>query len=235
MAAYVRYTYVIEAANNYGSVTSSPVTFRTLPGSPTGMVIVYITNIQSQRAAFSWNQPVNMNGPLVNYSVTAVSPSRPSRTVHWTGLSLQANVTNFIPFTNYTVVVETCTPGGCLDSRPAQFITKSDMPASMKDPIITAISETKLLVTWEPPTEPNGSESCRSLSNISPFITLLWLPYNRTSIFDKTSHGWFKTKIPWMSSYFRVLRSRKGHLSLFLLCFFLFLLFYLLPRFLLPP
>ncbi|XP_021347323.1 usherin-like [Mizuhopecten yessoensis] len=156
LAAYVRYTYVVEATNDFGSVLSSPVTFRTLPGSPTGMVIVYITNVHSRSASFSWNQPVNMNGPLVNYSVTASSPSRPTRAVHWTGLSRQANVTDFVPFTNYTIIVETCTPGGCLDSWPAMFLTKSDMPSGMMDPIITTLSETELLISWQPPTEANG-------------------------------------------------------------------------------
>ncbi|XP_060070524.1 usherin-like [Ylistrum balloti] len=156
LAAYVRYAYVVEATNDFGSVLSSPVTFRTLPGSPTGMVIVYITDVHSRSASFSWNQPVNMNGPLVNYSVTAASPSQPTRSVHWTGLSRQANVTDFVPFTNYTIIVETCTPGGCLDSWPALFVTKSDMPSGMKDPVITTLSETELLISWEPPAEANG-------------------------------------------------------------------------------
>lgn len=156
LSAYVWYTYIIEARNDVGLVRSTPVTFRTLPGAPTGMVIVYVSYITSKSATFSWNVPVNLNGPLVNYSLETVTPSRPQPKSHWVGKVRAVDINDLVPFTNYTVTVVTCTPGGCLDSWPTVFSTRSDLPALMRAPVITTVNSTSLLITWNPPENPNG-------------------------------------------------------------------------------
>lgn len=156
LSAYVSYSYVVEATNAYGQVQSTAVIFRTLPGAPTGMVIVYISYVKSRSAYFTWNKPVNLNGPLLHYSVKAFSPSDPGGALYWQGQEKYANVTTFVPFTNYSVIVETCTPGGCLDSWTSLFMTKSAIPSGVEDPLVTVISDTELLVEWKPPVESNG-------------------------------------------------------------------------------
>ncbi|XP_062584554.1 usherin-like isoform X1 [Saccostrea cucullata] len=157
LSPYTRYTYIVEATNDFGSVHSSPVTFRTLPGPPTGIVYVTVKEIQARTAQLAWIFPAKLNGPLANFSVVTLKPSQPTlRELHWTGLDNKTTITGLVPFTNYTVFVVSCSEGGCLDSWPVVFSTKSALPTGMEAPVVTMVSSSKLNVTWKPPAQANG-------------------------------------------------------------------------------
>lgn len=158
LSPYTRYTYIVEANNDFGSTHSSPVTFMTLPGPPTGIVYVTVSDIQSTSARFAWIFPAKLNGPLANFSLVTLKPSQPTvRQQHWTGIDNKTKITGLVPFTNYTVYVVTCSEGGCLDSWPLIFSTKSALPTGMAPPTVTTVSSSKLNVTWKPPAQSNGN------------------------------------------------------------------------------
>lgn len=158
LSPYTRYTYIVEANNDFGSTRSSPVTFMTLPGPPTGIVYVTVSDIQSTSARFAWIFPAKLNGPLANFSLVTLKPSQPTvRQQHWTGIDNKTEISGLVPFTNYTVYVVTCSEGGCLDSWPLIFSTKSALPTGMAPPTVTTVSSSKLNVTWKPPAQSNGN------------------------------------------------------------------------------
>ncbi|KAK3093068.1 hypothetical protein FSP39_010666 [Pinctada imbricata] len=157
LLAYTLYTYIVESNNDFGSTRSPPVTFRTLPGPPTGIVIVEISNILPTSAMVTWTLPAKLNGPLANYTVMSRSAaSAYAPLLHWTGVTRGTNISELVPFMNYTITVVTCSTGGCLDSLERSFLTKSSLPAGMAPPKVTMLSSSKLLVKWEPPTQANG-------------------------------------------------------------------------------
>lgn len=159
LASYTKYTYVIEASNDFGSIYSPAVTFQTLPGKPVGIVLIDVLTVTSSTATLSWNQPVSMNGPLVNYTVMTTIPGSDNGTVQWTGTSKVAEITGLIPFMNYTTYIVTCTPGGCHESWLTYFYTKSAPPSGMAEPLIDIVGYSELNITWAPPLHPNGRYS----------------------------------------------------------------------------
>ncbi|CAG2235417.1 USH2A [Mytilus edulis] len=156
LLAFTKYTYVIEATNDFGSIYSPAVTFQTLPGIPVGIVLINTMAVTVNTATLSWNQPVNINGPLSSYSVQSETIGSNNRTVHWTGMTKSAEIIDLVPFTNYTVFVVTCTPGGCHESWPTSFFTKSAPPSGMAAPLIDIVSYSELNITWVPPEKANG-------------------------------------------------------------------------------
>jgi hypothetical protein len=182
LVAYTRYTYIVEATNDFGSVNSPAVTFQTLPGAPAGIVIITVSSVTSNTAYMSWNQPVKLNGPLSNYSIESVTPSNPNGTVHWTGMSTSNTVSGLVPFTNYTVFVVTCSPGGCLEGWRTSFFTKSAPPSGMNVPVIDIVSYSELNISWVPPQFPNGNTCCFIMYEINTLLNLFYLFFKYTVI-----------------------------------------------------
>ncbi|XP_052767673.1 usherin-like isoform X2 [Mya arenaria] len=151
---YRIYSYVVEATNAFGSVRSAPISFLTPAGSPYGVVVLNVSNIQAKSAAFSWNPPSIMNGPLLKYIL--YSTDNDTKTTHWQGQALRVTLQSLVPFTRYVFNVDTCTTGGCLVSEPVTFPTMSAVPEGMAPPVIMAVNNTALNISWEPPAFPNG-------------------------------------------------------------------------------
>ncbi|KAH3846715.1 hypothetical protein DPMN_089017 [Dreissena polymorpha] len=152
---YTIYSYIIEATNAFGSVRSAPISFRTPAGAPYGTVVLNATNIQSKSAHFLWNAPRVMNGPLWKYSLYSLNADNKT-TTHWEGQDLEVTLQSLIPFTRYTFYVNTCTSEGCLKSEPLSFPTMSAVPEGMGAPVVLAVNNTALNISWLPPSFPNG-------------------------------------------------------------------------------
>lgn len=150
------YSYVVEATNAFGSVQSEPVSFRTPPGPPEGVVNLVATDIQAKSAKFSWNEPQLVSGPSLKYVLYSRTKRNATRVDHWQGTERQVTLTSLTPFTDYTFHVDSCTTGGCLQSEPVMFVTMSAVPEGMQPPVVLAVNNTALFIQWEPPTQPNG-------------------------------------------------------------------------------
>lgn len=153
---YTLYSYVIQAENAFGSVQSAPALFRTPAGAPYGVVILNVTDIKAKSARFFWNSPQIMNGPLWKYVLYSETEQNATRLVQWEGQQTQVSLTALIPFTNYIFHVDTCTTGGCLTSEAVKFPTMSSVPEGMSPPVIMAVNNTALHISWDPPEYPNG-------------------------------------------------------------------------------
>ena len=156
LQSYTIYSYVVEATNAYGSTQSEPISFRTPPGPPEGVVNLVATEIKAKSAKFTWNEPQLVSGPSVKYILYSHTKKDATRVDHWEGTELQVTLTSLIPFTDYTFYVDSCTTGGCLKSEPVVFVTLSAVPEGMQPPAVLAVNNTALFIKWGPPTQPNG-------------------------------------------------------------------------------
>ena len=60
------------------------------------------------------------------------------------------------PFTQYSYVIEACTQAGCTNSSSVANTTLEDIPVGVSSPVVTELQARSMLVSWEPPTAPNG-------------------------------------------------------------------------------
>lgn len=166
---YTIYSYVIEATNAFGSVQSAPISFRTPAGAPYGTVVLSVSNIKSKSAAFTWNAPSIMNGPLWKYILYSKTLQNSTEITQWEGQELRVTLMSLIPFTNYIFHVDTCTLGGCLKSLPVEFPTMSAVPEGMRAPIVMAVNNTALHISWHPPQYPNGKFNLEAVKSVSRY------------------------------------------------------------------
>ncbi|XP_041351149.1 usherin-like [Gigantopelta aegis] len=154
---YTLYAYSVEAVNSFGTTRSTTVIFRTLAGKPSSDAMLSISDIRSHSALFSWTPPSNMHGPLEKFTLFSRTPSSPDADlVHWEGKQQRVNLTDLIPFTNYSFTVQTCTSGGCSLSNVVMLTTLSSVPEGQQAPVITPVGSTKLFIKWDHPKYPNG-------------------------------------------------------------------------------
>ena len=165
LQSYTLYSYVIEATNAFGNTQSEPISFRTPPGPPEGVVNLVATEIKAKIAKFSWNEPQMVSGPSIKYILYSHTKDNPTRVDHWEGTELQVTLTELIPFTDYTFYVDSCTTGGCLKSEPMVLVTLWAVPEGMQPPAVLAVNNTALFIKWEPPTQPNG----KTVTECMPF------------------------------------------------------------------
>uniref|UniRef100_A0A3B4TAI5 Usherin n=1 Tax=Seriola dumerili TaxID=41447 RepID=A0A3B4TAI5_SERDU len=82
--------------------------------------------------------------------------SRQEPIIHYTGLSTEAVASDLKPFTQYIVILEACSSGGCTSTQPLSLLTASAPPQNQPPPRVTATGPHTLHASWEPPSQPNG-------------------------------------------------------------------------------
>lgn len=90
--------------------------------------------------------------------------------LHFSGLSTQAVVTGLQPFTQYTVVLEACSSGGCTSTPPLSFLTAAAPPQNQPPPTISTLGPHSLQAYWEPPSQPNGRTMKRLINVVNYMI-----------------------------------------------------------------
>nr|XP_018671138.2 usherin isoform X1 [Ciona intestinalis] len=154
---YTNYDYHVDTSNVGGMVSSPTLRVRTLAGVPTGIPPLSVSRVRARRAIFEWGEPAVAHGPIETYVLQSVTTADDdSVEVHYRGLATRTEIESLRPFTNYTFTLRACTSGGCGDSLPLVVITPEAKPAQQLPPVITPISNTSLVVSWEPPQEANG-------------------------------------------------------------------------------
>uniref|UniRef100_A0A1X7TIC4 Uncharacterized protein n=1 Tax=Amphimedon queenslandica TaxID=400682 RepID=A0A1X7TIC4_AMPQE len=145
--------YGAETANltNYSAITLSSA-----PTGPVGDII--FSSVESVSMTVSWDEvPCNgRNGPITGYYLTYTNiTSNTSYTVNITGGDNRMyNLTGLIPYTNYTVSI---IPYNYNMNRPARQeiqLTAESIPGLISD--LYARVPTKISISWNPPTIPNG-------------------------------------------------------------------------------
>ncbi|XP_071790086.1 usherin-like isoform X2 [Asterias amurensis] len=157
LSPYTQYIYYVQVVNEAGSTSSPAITANTPDAIPADFDILTITNVAARTAQFSWFKPPQIIAPITRYILTSVTPSKPTpETQHYSGLATNYAATDLIPFTNYTFFLTVCTADDCGKGVGALAYTPMAAPEGVQDPDAVGISTSAFLITWEPPSEPNG-------------------------------------------------------------------------------
>ncbi|XP_068083857.1 cell adhesion molecule Dscam2 [Anabrus simplex] len=166
LSKYTRYSVVAQAFNQVGpGPLSEPVTAQTMEDVPSmSPEDVRCAGLSPVSIQVSWQPPPtsHCNGILQGYKLHY----EPIIDDHWQGpdevdvkktTALTAVLSGLRRFTNYSVQVLAFTRvGDGIISRSIMCSTEEDAPGSPADIKVVVSSPQSLLVSWLPPTEPNG-------------------------------------------------------------------------------
>ncbi|XP_023703051.1 Down syndrome cell adhesion molecule-like protein Dscam2 isoform X3 [Cryptotermes secundus] len=166
LGKFTRYSVVVQAFNQVGpGPLSEPVAAQTMEDVPSvAPDDVRCAGLTSQSLQVSWQPPPTSqcNGVLQGYKLFY----EPVLDDHWQGVddietrkttALTAVLTGLRKFTNYSVQVLAFTRvGDGVTTKPIFCTTEEDAPGSPADIKVVVSSPQSLLVSWLPPTEPNG-------------------------------------------------------------------------------
>ena len=66
---------------------------------------------------FNWTKPTAANGVIRTYKLLSVTLLRDTPFTHYEGLQLSVQLTDLLPYSNYTFTLSACTSGGCVNSK----------------------------------------------------------------------------------------------------------------------
>ncbi|XP_070688414.1 usherin [Pempheris klunzingeri] len=156
---YTNYSYWLVTANVAGATISASASYQTLSAPPEAeqLHLNLVGRPGPTTASFNWSTPRNNTGPVERFVLSSTeSSSGAEPVIHYTGLSAEAVASSLKPFTQYTVILEACSSGGCTSTPPLSLLTASAPPQNQPSPTVTAAGPHTLHATWEPPSQPNG-------------------------------------------------------------------------------
>ena len=165
LEVYTEYAVIVQTFNKIGQgPMSDEVLVYTAEGAPTmPPQDVTTTTLSANKIKVSWDEPppASANGIIKGYKViygpsaTWYNPSS-----HETKFSkdTKTELTGLKKFTNYSVTVLAFTKGGGdgVKSRVVTAMTEQDVPGRITTVKALPMSTDSVLVSWQPPKEPNG-------------------------------------------------------------------------------
>lgn len=149
LEANTDYEFQIVAYNGAGSVQSAWQLATTQEGCPQLLQPITATADPSGTALFlTWNAPLKPNGAITSYKIYA-------DTVYTIG-SRRFDFRRLVPFTAYTFQLEACTTVCCVRGENQTIRTAEISPVGQAAPRLVANTPSQILVTWRPPSSPNG-------------------------------------------------------------------------------
>ncbi len=152
---FTQYSFYLQACTSAGCSNSSVTVGQTLPDSPTGLAGPNLTALSPSSIEAVWSPPASSNGELVRYELRRLFGAGLSEIVY-VGLDLSTTVFGLTPNTEYFFQLLVFNAGGFASSPVVSIQTLEDIPDGISAPVITVISATSLLITWEAPESPNG-------------------------------------------------------------------------------
>ncbi|KAM6942982.1 usherin [Xenentodon cancila] len=156
---FTNYSYWLVTANIAGETVSPSVSYQTLGAPPAAdeLRLNLLGRPGPTGASFNWSAPRNSTGPVERFVLSSMESARGADPViHYAGLSTEAVASGLKPFTQYAVILEACSSGGCTSSPPLALLTAAAPPQNQPPPRVTATGPHTLHASWEPPSQPNG-------------------------------------------------------------------------------
>ena len=150
---FTEYAYVLEACTNGGctnSTTASNTTFEALPEVVSDLVI---SQLQARSLSLTWQSPAMPNGIVSEFILTLTN----NNTVLFRGLAFSLSVTDLIPFTSYSFLLQTCNSIGCVSSNIVEARTPETNPEGLQAPRLRNLTSTSVAIEWSAPSFPNGN------------------------------------------------------------------------------
>ena len=153
------YEYQVSSANSVDSVISDASSITLPDAEPEGIQRPQINdiNITSNSLTVTIDPPSTPNGQLTSYvfyqNGSIVHEEIPANQ----DSSVEFEVSELQPYTVYIYRVEVCTTGGCGTSEEVIVRTSEDVPRAYDSiPVGVALPARSILVSWSPPSQPNG-------------------------------------------------------------------------------
>nr|XP_054587843.1 usherin [Nothobranchius furzeri] len=159
LSPWTTYQYRLVLQNQAGKAPGTWVSVTTRPSRPAGLSPPRVKVLGPKSLQVTWSPPLIPNGEIYGYEIRLPEP----RIFHDTSCETELNVTikDLVPHTNYSVTVLACSEGGgdvggCTESLPTPVATSPTRPEGLAPLSAVAVSESFLVVSWEPPSRPNG-------------------------------------------------------------------------------
>ena len=151
------YEYQVTSANSVGSVTSESSSVTLPDAPPEGVPAPVISDITFTSLTATANPPATPNGELISYILYQNGTIHSEQIPSGQDSVVVFRVSGLLPFTIYTYRIEICTVGGCGSSSQVVIRTIEHVPQEFDvPPVGVALSARSILVTWSPPSRPNG-------------------------------------------------------------------------------
>lgn len=148
------YSYDIQAFTSIGGGDRSSLSFITTPSdTPTGIAPPSVSAASSTAILASWTSPSTPNGVIQRYILYVMEGDTEVVAYNSTGMSHL--VTGLSVYTLYQFRIEACTTT-CGSSVYSNETTREASPIGQNGPTLLAFDNETVLVTWNPPTSPNG-------------------------------------------------------------------------------
>ena len=140
-----------------GCSNSSESTGQTLPDRPMGLAAPNLTVLSPSSIQANWAEPDMMNGVILRFELRRIfGPELSLFEIEFSGLGLETTVTGLEPSTLYSFQLFVFNAGGSASSSIVDVLTLEDIPDGIVAPGADPLNATAILVTWSPPTQPNG-------------------------------------------------------------------------------
>ena len=130
--------------------------YRTGAGVPSGNFTSRVELTQTTSVSLSWTTPSSPNGIIQRYLVRSFDQLSNSSVTRYDGLALGTQVSGLTPYSRYLFTVSACSSVGCLDTS-VTAVTLQAPPDGQRPPTVITDGPTTLNVSWQPPTQPNGT------------------------------------------------------------------------------
>ena len=152
------YEYRVISLNSAGNSTSAPSPITLPDAAPEGFRPPQFSSTTSSSLMLTAHPPGTPNGQITRYILyqngsIIINESAPANQ----SSSVEFVVTGLQPYTIYAYRVEVCTVGGCGTTEEVHVTTAEDIPRQYDStPVGVALSARSILVSWSPPSQPNG-------------------------------------------------------------------------------
>ncbi|XP_066579876.1 phosphatidylinositol phosphatase PTPRQ isoform X2 [Amia ocellicauda] len=182
LTPYTTYTVSVRAKSAGALGPNANSTVLTPAEAPSAVIELKATVLDSTSVKLSWKSPHHPNGIITQYKIVVSTKTEIVQTITLRGKVKDLNETtldgddkainievpdisadqlsyvvkNLIPFTEYTFSVSASTAVGEGPAAGVAEKTREQVPSSVENVYYQNISSTSILVSWDPPSNPNG-------------------------------------------------------------------------------
>lgn len=154
---FTEYSFFVQACTSIGCSNSMASTGQTLPDSPVGLAAPNLTVLSPSSIQANWDQPDMPNGIILRFELHRLfGPELSQFEIEFSGLGLETTVTGLEPNTLYSFQLFVFNLGGFTSSSVVDALTLEDIPDGIIAPDADPINATAVVVSWSPPSQPNG-------------------------------------------------------------------------------
>ncbi|XP_053172998.1 usherin [Scomber japonicus] len=150
---FTTYEYRVRGWNSFGRGSSDVTTVTTSEDKPWGVAPPRWSRLSERDdiIQLQWQAPARPNGDITHYVILRDGQER-----YRGDENSFTDVGGIRPFQEYSYQLQVCNRAGCTDSAQVVAGTVQGVPEGVQPPVVTALSQSSLHVSWSEPTHPNG-------------------------------------------------------------------------------